>query len=124
MTVVADSTVIFHFNRYNTKMLKIIKDQGVTELWITRISYIELLSGASENAKVNVRKILHAYPILEFDKKACNVANTLAMKYRIGAKNSKDFLIACIAIANKLPLVTENIKDFNYTELNLLPYKI
>jgi len=41
------------------------------------------------------------------------------MKYRVGNQNSKDFLIACIAIANKLPLLTENNKGFNYIELNL-----
>jgi predicted nucleic acid-binding protein len=46
------------------------------------------------------------------------------MKYRVGKKNSKDFLIAAICIANKTPLLTENDKDFNYEELDLMAYRI
>jgi predicted nucleic acid-binding protein len=114
MTAIADSTVIFHLNRHHEKMMRIIKEQGITKLLITRVSYLEILAGASENAKLSIRKMLHQYPVLEFDKNAAAAGNTLAMKYRVSAKNSKDFLIACIAITNKLPLLTENDKDFTY----------
>jgi len=46
------------------------------------------------------------------------------MRYRVGKKQSKDFLIAATAIANKLPLLIENTKDFDYKELKLMTYRI
>ena len=124
MKAIADSTVIFHLRHHESTMRHIIKEYGITELVITRINYLELLAGASENAKINTRKTLQPFAMLEFDKRASEIGNTLAMKYRVGAKNSKDFLIACVAIANKLPLLTENDKHFTYKQLKTLPYKI
>ncbi len=105
-------------------MKRIITEYGITEPLITRINYLEILAGASENAKIHIRKGLTKFDILEFDAKSAAVGNTLAMKYRVGSKHSKDFLIACIAIANKLPLLTENTKDFAYKQLTVLPYRI
>jgi len=124
MKALIDSTVILHLAHQRTKMINIIANNGITELLITRINYLEILAGASEDFKIGTRKSLQEFSILEFDKKAADVGNTLAMKYRVGSKQSKDFLIACIAIANKLPLLTENNKDFAYKQLNVLPYRI
>lgn len=124
MKAIADSTVLFHLDNSQNKMKEIIKSNGITDLCITRFNYLETLSGASENAKIEVRKILNVYKVLEFDNKAYEVANKLAFKYRVGSKQKIDFLIASIAIANKLPLLTENNKDFSYKELKLLPYNI
>jgi len=124
MKALIDSTVILHLAHHRSRMISIIEDKGITELLITRINYLEILSGASENSKIDTRKSLQEFSILEFDNKAANVGNTLAMKYRVGSKQSKDFLIACIAIANKLPLLTENNKDFVYKQLKVLPYRI
>ena len=124
MIAIADSTVVFHLAYHELAMRRIIKEYGIKELYITRISYLELLAGSSENAKISARKALNRFPLLEFDKKAAETGSTLAMKYRVGAKNSKDFLIACIAIAHKIPLLTENNKDFNYAELKVLTYRI
>jgi predicted nucleic acid-binding protein len=124
MKVIIDSTVIFHLNYRQAKMGEIIKGPGITEMLITRINYLELSAGASENAKLIMRKALRHFSILEFDKIAADTGNTLAMKYRVSSNNSKDFLIACIAIARKMPLLTENNKDFSYSELEVLPYRI
>ena len=125
MKVIADSTVIFHNNNSQKKMNEIIKVNAITELYITRFNYLEVLAGASENAKVEVRKVLNTYKIIEFNSIAIQTANTLAFKHRVGSKQKIDFLIAAIAIANKLPLLTENAKDFEtYKGLKLLPYNI
>jgi len=124
MRALIDSTVIFHYEYHESEMKRIIKEYGITEPLITRINYLEILAGASENAKIYVRKGLDRFPVLEFDKRAADVGNTLAMKYRVGSKHSKDFLIACIAIAHELPLLTENNKDFPYKQLKVLPYRI
>ena len=125
MIVIADTTVLFHLNYHNSKMEYIFNELRITQILITRINYLELLSGASENEKQRTRKFLQPYPILEFDTKSTTVSNNLAMKYRVSSRHSKDFLIAAIAIANKLPLLTENAKDFEtYKSLKLLPYNI
>ncbi len=124
MIVLADSTAIIHLESQKSKMLGIINSLDITDLYISRIGYLELLGGASENSKIHVRKVLNTFKLLEFDVKAVKVASTLSMRYRVGSKQSKDFLIASTAIANKLPLLTENTKDFNYKELKVIPYKI
>lgn len=124
MTAVADSTVVFHFNYHQSKILEVLKQYNINRLYITRIGYLEILSGASVNSKRSTRKLLQQFPILPFDSKAEAVAEKLAMKYRVSSKNTKDFFIASTAIAYKLPLITENQKDFQYAELKLLPYTI
>jgi predicted nucleic acid-binding protein len=124
MTGIGDSTVMLHLVHHRAKMKAIIKEAGITSLLITRVSYLELLAGASENAKMSTKKMLQEFLVVEFDKKAAEIGNSLAMKHRVGTKSSKDFLIACIAISNNLPLLTENDKDFPYKKLRLLPYRI
>lgn len=97
---------------------------GVKHIIVSNISYLEILSGASQNVKIATRKFLHPFLIVNFDHSANRVAETLSMRYRVGKTQSKDFMIASVAIANKLPLLTENVVDFKYKELNLIPYRI
>lgn len=124
MRVIIDSTVLIHMSTQYNRMVSIMDAKGITEYCITRVNHIELLAGASVDSKPSVRKFLQKYPVLEFDAKAVQLANNLAMRYRVGKKQSKDFLIAATAIANKLPLLIENTKDFDYKELKLMTYRI
>jgi len=105
-------------------MQRIMTDIGIKQMYISSISYLEILSGASENAKIDVKKFLQPLRQYDFDNKALQTAKKLAMRYRVGAKQSKDFLIASIAVANKIPLLTENDKDYLYQELDLITYRI
>jgi predicted nucleic acid-binding protein len=124
MIVLADSTAIIHFDSQRLKMQGIISRFGITQMYISRIGYVELLAGASETSKIRVRKVLNSFRLLEFDSNAVKISSTLGMRYRVGTKQSKDFLIACIAISNKIPVLTENVKDFNYQELEVISYNI
>lgn len=124
MKVILDSTAIFHLYYHYNKMNDILKEKRIKEIAITRINYLEILAGTAENAKLEVKKYLQQYPIIEFNSQAVEVANKLAKKYRVGSKQQRDFLIASITIANKLPLLTENNRDFVFTEIKLLPYNI
>lgn len=124
MKIVIDSTVLFHFNYQYAKMKAIIEEKEIKEMFITRINYIELLAGTSENAKTTARRFLQPFKILEFDRAAAIIASALSMKYRVGAKHSKDFLIAATCISHKMPILTENDKDYNYKELDVLSYRI
>jgi len=67
---------------------------------------------------------LSQFELLEFDAKAAKFASKLTMQYRVGSKQHKDFSIASIAVANKIPLLTENTKDFTYKELKVIPNSI
>lgn len=124
MIVVGDTTVFIHLLDQYSKISDILKKLGVKKMYITRIGYTELLAGAKKNRKVDTRKFLSDYPILEFDEKAASISAQLSMMYQVSSKNSKDFLIAATCISHKLPLLTENNKDFNYEELKLLAYRI
>ncbi|MBX3164515.1 MAG: type II toxin-antitoxin system VapC family toxin [Bacteroidetes bacterium] len=125
MKVISDSTAIIHFENHRNKMLKVFKEIGATEFYTTRINYIEILAGATKPAKQRVRKRLHNFTVLEFSEKAIIAANSMAMKYTTDKKHRKDFLIAAIAISNKLPLISANISEFNnIKELNFKPYTI
>ena len=116
--------MLFHLNYHYEKMREIIFENQITQYCISRISYIEILSGASENAKKDTRKFLQQFSIVEFDKESVKISINLSMKYRIDAKQSKDFLIAATCIANKIPILTENNKHYNYKGLKILPYRI
>jgi predicted nucleic acid-binding protein len=124
MIVVGDTTVFIHLLDQYGKMTAILKKLGVKKMYITRIGYIELLAGAKKSRKVDTRKFLSDYPILEFNEKAASITALLSMKYQVSSKNSKDFLIAATCISHNLSLLTENNKDFNYKELKLQQYRI
>lgn len=70
MRSLIDSTVIFHYEYHESEMKRIIEQYKITEPIITRINYLEILAGASENAKIHIRKSLNRFAILEFDTKA------------------------------------------------------
>ncbi len=124
MEILADSTVFVHLLRSKTKMQKVLRDFGVTQIYISRIGYLEILAGATIHRKTAMRKFLADYPILEYNSNCVKTNCNLAMKYQVVKHNSKDFFIAAIAISNGLPLLTENNKDYNYKELKVLPYRI
>jgi len=124
MICIYDSTAIIHTNTHYKKMSEIVTANSIKKGVITRINYLEILAGAPENSKLDIKKYLQQFTIIELDVKAIQVANKLATQIRISKKNQRDFLIAAIAIANKLPILTENNKDFVYPNLKVLGYRI
>lgn len=122
MKVILDSTVLFHWQYHYNKTIKMLQENNATEFFITRVNYLEILSGASENAKIQTKKFLSQFPVLEFTEECKNKANTLAMKHRVEQNNQKDFLIAAIAITNNYTLITNNKKHFNFTGLKTVFY--
>lgn len=124
MKVILDSTALIHFDSHLTKMKEIYKENGIKYFCTTRINYLELLARVPLHRKNDVRKSLNNLQILEFDKLAQEKANKLAMQHQVSKENQSDFMIAAIAIANKLPILTENNKDFNFTDLKVIAYRL
>lgn len=63
MTAVIGSTVLFHLYYKEKEMVQCYKQKGVTEIIATRINYLEILSGTSENRKLAARKFLRRFAL-------------------------------------------------------------
>ena len=122
MKVILDSTAIIHHYKNFGKLNNLLNQHNVSSFCTTKINYLEILAGAENNAKVEIRKMLNLFELLHFESKAIAVADKLAMQNVVNKKNRKDFLIAAIAIANNLPLVTQNDLDFHFPKLKVLTY--
>jgi predicted nucleic acid-binding protein len=122
MKAILDSTAIIHSNTHFSKIESLLRDNGISSVCITRINYLEILAGAERNAKIEIRKFLNQFAILNLTDKVFTIADKLAMQYVVNKRNRKDFLIAAIAIANNLPLVTQNDKDYHFDGLQVLSY--
>lgn len=94
-------------------------------LQTTAITCFELLSGAREGKRGDaVRRLVTAIPILPLDRDAATSAANLRQELeRTGfAIGMADSLIAGVAVANGLPLLTRNQKHFERIEgLSLVP---
>jgi tRNA(fMet)-specific endonuclease VapC len=94
-------------------------------LQTSAITCFELLSGARDNKRGNrVRRLVAAIPVLPLDREATGVAAVVRQRLaRSGASiGMADSLIAGVAMAHNLPLLTRNRKHFENIEgLRLLP---
>jgi len=94
-------------------------------LQTSAITCFELLSGARDNKRGNrVRRLVAAIPVLPLDREAAGVAAVVRQRLaRSGAPiRMADSLIAGVAMAHNLPLLTRNRKHFENIEgLRLLP---
>ena len=94
-----------------------------TEIFICTVAYSELYFGAYKSQRVernisHLEGLLHEFCDLDFDRKAAQVAGRIraglaAQGQTIGAY---DTLIAAVAIANDLVLVTHNVREFDRVE--------
>lgn len=91
MTVILDSTALFHLNYHRNKIMPVLKEMGATKFCITRINYLEIMAGSSLKSKKETRKFLQQFSVIEFTPACKDVANTLAFKYEISSKNQHDF---------------------------------
>ena len=94
-------------------------------LQTTAVSCFELLSGAREGRRGDeVRRLIAAIPVLALDRDAATQAAMVRQQLSGGGFSigMGDSLIAAIALANGLPLLTRNRKHFEHVEnLSLVP---
>lgn len=118
-----DTTVLINHLRGDEKATKILKG----EVLISVVSIVELIQGA-EN-KQSLKNIWHFLSPFEIDwgsREINKVAVDLVNKYFL-SNNMRflDALVAATAIANKLPLITDNMKHYQFIPgiIVLLPQK-
>ncbi|WOE69058.1 PIN domain-containing protein [Hydrogenimonas thermophila] len=114
-----DSDILIYFLKGNRQIVEQVAKHVPEDLLTSRINYTELLYGAYNSARVenNLRIILpflENFEILEFDKSASEIfAKEKARLKKSGTLIADmDLMIASIAIANDVALVTNNFKHF------------
>ena len=120
MKFILDSdTTIYYLRDYPSVTRKVAKFR-MNELSISSMAYAEVMVGAYRSKQDTKRKIytiselLKLFTIVDFDSYAAEVfAETKAVLMRSGKViEDSDLIIASIAIANAMTLVTNNMKHF------------
>jgi len=115
-----DSDILIYFLKGKAETVSNVVKHAPEDLFTSRINYTELLYGAYNSAKIesNLKVILPflgQFEILEFDQAAAEIfAKEKARLKKLGTMMADmDLMIASIAIANNLTLITNNTKHFN-----------
>jgi tRNA(fMet)-specific endonuclease VapC len=124
--LVVDTSIFIDYLRSKKKdqtIFQTLSDR--TEIFISSITLFELLIGAPSNEKwEEIRTLTEDIPVLGFTEK---IAAQSAKIYHDLKKSNKlieyrDIFIAATAIANDLPILTLNKKDFKRIKnLKVLP---
>ena len=114
-----DSDTLIYFLKGHGETVAAVVAHSPQELATSRINYAELLYGAYNSAKVerNLKIIipfLENFEIYEFDRTAAEIfAKEKARLKKSGSMIADmDLMIASIALANDLVLVTNNTRHF------------
>jgi predicted nucleic acid-binding protein len=114
-----DSDILIYFLKGNRQVVEHVAKHDPEDLLTSRINYTELIYGAYNSSRVenNLRIILpflENFEILEFDKSASEIfaKEKAHLKKRGTLIADMDLMIASIAIANDVALVTNNFKHF------------
>lgn len=121
MGALIDSSVLIEAERGELDLAELLDRWGDTELAISSVTASELLHGAHRANKARraqreayVERLIEAWPVLPFDLTAARIharlwADFAGKGLAIGAH---DMIIAAIALANGLALVTRDKRSF------------
>jgi tRNA(fMet)-specific endonuclease VapC len=121
--VMLDSNVVIDILRNEKKAYTKLKDFINFNLAISFLVYVEIMAGTQINRKAATRKFLKSFSIIPFDKKAQDFAIKFTNKYFTGRENKPmDLLIAAHAKSLNVPIITNNAKDFLFSEIKVYHY--
>ncbi len=121
--VMLDTNVVIDlFKNYNDARKKLIEFKE-HKFAISYLVYAEFMSGTQLTKKKDSNKFLKLFKVFMFDAKAHQTANLFLQKYFTGRENSpNDLLIAAHAHSLNYPVITNNAKDFIFTEVKSYHY--
>ncbi|MGH9512834.1 MAG: type II toxin-antitoxin system VapC family toxin [Terriglobales bacterium] len=124
--ILADTDVLIDFLSGSQPMAdQVMEYVQSDQLQTSAVSCFELLSGAREGKRGNnIRRLVAAVPVLPLDRDAASRAAVVRQQsaQKGFSMGMADSLIAGIALANGLPLLTRNRKHFEAVEgLSLIP---
>ncbi len=114
-----DSDILIYFLKGKQEIVEQFVKHPPDDLLTSRINYTELLYGAYNSTRIErnlqtILEFLENFEILEFDKRGAEIfaVEKARLKKRGTIVADMDLMIASIAIANDIALVTNNIKHF------------
>lgn len=123
MQYLLDTNICVFFLRGKLNLDEIIRSKGIENCFISELTVFELRYGAenSDNPKKSneaVDKFVNGLSIIPIYGCIKKYAETKVKLRRNGTPMHDEFdlIIGVTALANKLTLVTDNIKDFKYIE--------
>jgi len=123
-SAIMDTNVLIMLFRSKLEANLFLESKGIFYSYITPLSYFEFLGGAKPNQKRWAEKFLRNFSVLSFSKESIRISQTLCTQNEIGKGKLIDMLIASICIANKIPIITANIVDFNFKGLDVIKYQV
>ena len=115
--MIIDSDILIYASRNQEQTLGFLIQSGESEtLYITAISYVELLAGARDKIEQRrIEKFLNRFVLLTVDDSASRRAIELVKQYHLShGLELPDAFIAAIALERKESLATHNIQDFRF----------
>jgi len=114
--ILLDTNILIELFKKTPKYLLIVKNIGVNNLIISKMSVFEMYIGALNKKEINdIRKFLDYFSQIPIDETITDSAIDLVYQYRLShSLYIGDAIIAATALKHKIPLYTLNIKDFKY----------
>lgn len=117
MTSLLDTDVIVDVLRQRPAVVRRLETASPDDFAITSVTVAELAYGAERSADparahALWRGFIGSYQVLPFDRDAAEHHGRLRCALRHGPIGERDLLIAAIAVANHLTVVTRNAREF------------
>ncbi len=119
----ADTTVIIEHLRGNKQAKKFLE---ISSPSLSVVTLAELIQGSRDKRELtHVKKLVNNFPQLYINMNICEKTMQLLADFHLShGLLFLDALIAATAIENKLILVTENMKHFQFIkDLKIIPQK-
>jgi tRNA(fMet)-specific endonuclease VapC len=118
-----DTNVLLDIMYNEKKALEKLQQYSDYEFIISFLVFAEIMAGSQIRVKADTRKFLQRFTVKEYDTKAHTIAKKLLNKYFTGRENKPmDLLIAAHAKSLNVPIITNNAKDFLFSEIKVHHY--
>ena len=124
--IILDTDVISAIMRAEKEAISWLNRQAASSIWTTAVTIFEIQSGLAfmpsgrrrSTTELAFRKVIEddlSNRVLSFDRAAANeAASLMATRHRSGRiKESRDTMIAGIALAQNATLATRNVRHFD-----------
>ncbi len=118
-----DTNVLLDIMYNEKKALEKLQNYSDYEFVISFLVYAEIMAGSQIRVKADTRKFLQRFTVKDFDVKAHTIEKEFLNKYFTGRENKPmDLLIAAHAKSLNVPIITNNAKDFLFSEIKVYHY--
>lgn len=112
-----DTNVIIHYLNENKKAVELVNRLGPKNAYISNMVLMELYAGPDNKDRLNalVKKLNGKFSIIADHEYTMVHARKLFYQYHLSHKpDIADCIIASTALFSRIPLISENRKDFDF----------